>query len=74
MTRSAMPATTPRSWVIQMRPCRVAPGRLDLLDDLRLGGHVEGGGGLVGDEQVGLAGDPDGDHDALSHAAGELVG
>ncbi len=35
--------------------------------------HVEAGGRLVGDEQGGLAGDRHGDHDALAHAAGELV-
>ena len=31
------------------------------------------GGGLVGNEQVGLAGERHRDHDALPHAAGELV-
>jgi len=29
--------------------------------------------GLVGDQQLGIAGERDGDHDALAHAAGELV-
>jgi hypothetical protein len=43
------------------------------LEDLRLHGDVEGGGGLVGEEELGLAGECDGDHDALAHAAGELV-
>ena len=41
--------------------------------DLRLGGHVQRGGRLVGDEQLRAAGQRDGDHDALPHAAGELV-
>jgi len=43
-------------------------------DDLGLDGDVEGGGGFVGDEQLGAAGDGHGDEDALAHAAGELVG
>ncbi|MCY1299314.1 hypothetical protein D9M70_488370 [compost metagenome] len=41
--------------------------------DLRLDGHVEGGGRLVGDQQARLAGDGHGDRHALAHAAGELV-
>ena len=44
------------------------------VEDLGLDGDVEGGGGLVGDEEAGLAGEGDGDHDALAHAAGDLVG
>src|SRR5258708_6342399 len=43
------------------------------LEDLRLDGHVEGGGGLVGDQEVRVARQRHGDHDALAHAAGELV-
>ena len=42
------------------------------LEDLRLDGHVESRGGLVGDEDVGLAGKRHGDHGTLSHAAGVL--
>ena len=42
-------------------------------EDLRLDGDVEGGGGLVGDEQAGLVDDGHGDEDALALAAGELV-
>jgi hypothetical protein len=44
------------------------------LQDLGLDGDVQSGGGLVGDKQLGLAGQGDGDHHALTHAAGELVG
>ena len=44
------------------------------LEHLGLDGDVEGGGGLVGDEHVGLVGDRHGDHRPLAHAAGELVG
>src|SRR5450759_550778 len=40
---------------------------------LRLDGDVEGGGGLVGEQQLGVAREGDGDHHALAHAAGELV-
>jgi len=38
--------------------------------DLGLHGDVERGGRLVGDQDVGLAGERDGDHDALALAAG----
>ena len=43
------------------------------VEDLGLDGHVERRRGLVGDEQLGLAGERDGDHDALRHAARHLV-
>ena len=43
------------------------------LQDLRLDGHVERGRRLVGDDELGIAGDRDRDHDALAHAARELV-
>ena len=39
------------------------------VEDLRLHGDVERGGRLVGDQQVGLAGQRHGDHHALAHAA-----
>jgi hypothetical protein len=45
----------------------------DDVEDLRLDGHVERRGGLVGDEQFGVAGQRHGDHHPLAHAAGELV-
>lgn len=44
------------------------------VEDLCLDGDVESGSGFVGDEERGLARDCDGDHDALSHAAGEFMG
>ena len=43
------------------------------LQYLRLGGHVQGRGRLVGDQQAGLAGESHGDHGSLAHAAAELV-
>ncbi len=46
---------------------------LHQLEDLRLDGHVERGRRLVGDQQLGIAGEADGDHHALAHAAGELM-
>ena len=46
---------------------------LHQLEDLRLDGDVERGGRLVGDDELGIAGEPDRDHHALAHAAGELV-
>ncbi len=43
------------------------------VEHLGLHRDVEGGGRLVGDEQVGVAGDRAGDQHALGHAAGDLV-
>src|SRR5690606_28846866 len=43
-------------------------------EDLPLDGDVERGGGLVGDDQLGVAHEAHGDDGALAHAAGELVG
>ncbi|MCY1370043.1 hypothetical protein D9M69_571150 [compost metagenome] len=43
------------------------------LHDLGLDGHVQRGGGLVGDQQFGVAGDRHRNHHALRHAAGKLV-
>ena len=48
--------------------------RFQQLEDLRLDGDVERGGGLVGDQQIGLVGERHGDHHALPLPAGELVG
>ncbi len=47
---------------------------LEQLQDLRLDGDIERGGGLVGDQQVGLVGERHGDHHPLTLAAGELIG
>ncbi|RPK76440.1 hypothetical protein EES42_03360 [Streptomyces sp. ADI95-17] len=43
------------------------------VDDLRLYGDVEGGDGLVGDDDLGVQGQTAGDADALALTAGELV-
>ena len=43
------------------------------VEDLRLDGHIQRGGGLVGDQDLWIARQRHGDHDALAHAAGELV-
>ncbi len=45
----------------------------DQVQDLLLDGHVQRGGGLVGDQQVGPAGQRHGDGDALALPARELV-
>ena len=47
---------------------------LHQLQDLGLDGHVQSGGGLVGDQNVRLAGQGHGDHDSLAHTAGKLEG
>ena len=47
---------------------------LEQIQDERLGGHVEGGGGLVQDEKVGMGQQRHGDGAALQHAAGQLMG
>ena len=46
---------------------------LEQVEDLGLDRHVERGRRLVGDQQLRVAGERDGDHHALAHAAGELV-
>ena len=73
-TRSHISATTPRSWVMRMI---AVPGLLlevaHQVQDLGLDGHVQRGRGLVGDEQLRLAGERHGDHHALRHAARHLV-
>ena len=51
----------------------VLPELLDQAEDLRLDGDVQRGGRLVGDQHVRVAGHRHRDHDALAHAAGELV-
>ena len=43
------------------------------LENLRLRRHVECGGRLVGDQELGAAAQCNGDHHALPHAAGEFV-
>ena len=47
---------------------------VDEVEDLGLDGHVERRGGLVGDQQLGLAGQGHGDHHPLAQAARQLVG
>ncbi len=42
-------------------------------ENLRLHRDVERGGRLIGDDECGIAGERGGNHDALAHAAGELV-
>ena len=73
-TRSARPATTARSWVISIRPMpSSSTSRRKQREDRRLGGDVERGRRLVGDQQLRAQRDRHGDADALALAAGELV-
>ena len=73
-TSSAISAMTPRSWVMSMMAIRLrSRRRLHQLQDLGLDRDVECGGGLVGDEQLGVGGQGHGDHDPLAHPARELV-
>ncbi len=46
---------------------------LQEVEDLRLHGDVERGGRFVGEQELRTARQRDGDHDALAHAARELV-
>ena len=74
ITRSATPATTPRSWVMSMiADVGALLDALEHVEHLRLDRHVERGGRLVGDEHVGVVGDRHRDHRPLAHAARELV-
>ena len=50
------------------------PQLLEQLQNLSLNGHIQRGGGLVTDQDLRAAGHRNGDHHALTHAAGELVG
>ena len=47
--------------------------RLQKIEHLRLHRHIEAAGGVVGDHEPRRAGQCDGDHDALRHAARQLV-
>ena len=47
---------------------------LHQLQNLGLNGHVQSGGGLVGDQNIRLTGQSHGDHNPLAHTAGELEG
>ena len=74
-TRSQIDAASSRSWV--MNSVARSRSRLQVGEDrhdLGLRGDVEGGGRLVGDQQLGLGDKRAGDHHALEHAAGELIG
>jgi hypothetical protein len=55
------------------RGAEIAAHLAHQLQDLRLHGHVERGGRLVGDQEVRAAQHGRGDHHPLAHAAGELV-
>ena len=73
-TSSVMPATTPRSCVIENDArAGLVLELLDQLENLRLNRDVERGRRLVGDEQLRLARQRHRNHHALAHAAGELV-
>ena len=72
--RSQTCATTGRSCVTSISASPRSLGeRLEQLQDLRLHHHVERGGGLVGQQHLGVAGQGHRDRRALAHAAGELV-
>ena len=46
---------------------------VQVVEDALLHGHVQSGGRLVGNQQVGAAGQTDGDERTLAHTTGELV-
>ena len=74
ITRSATPATTPRSWVMStIAELGAVLDALEHVEHLGLDRHVERGRGLVGDEQVGVVRDRHRDHRPLAHAARVLV-
>ncbi len=51
----------------------LGPSPLEGVQHLGLDSDVEGGGGLVGDDQVRVVGHRHGNEDALSHSPRELV-
>ena len=73
-TRSAISATTPRSWVMS-RSARPSSrwSVAQQVEDLGLDRDVERGGRLVGDDQRRLAGERHRDERPLAHAARQLV-
>lgn len=72
-TVSARSAVRPRSWVISIIDVPCAEQGLQVVEDLALAGDVERAGRLVGDEELGVAGERDGDQHPPAHAPGELV-
>ena len=56
------------------RHARVVAQAAQQIQDLRLDGHVEGRGGLVGDDELRIARQRHGDEHALALAAGQFVG
>ena len=72
--RSHIWATTARSWETNSRPIALlAPKPIEEAQDPGLHDHVEGRGRLVGQQQGRPRRERHGDHDALAHAAAELV-
>ena len=64
-----------RSWLISSRALPASVQRsLSSPHHLAGHGHVEAGGGFVGDHQGGMEGHGQGDGQALAHAAAEFVG
>ena len=73
-TRSAISAMTPKSCVMSSSARLYRASQLaQQVEHLRLDGDVERGRRLVGNDERRLAGERDGDHHALPHAAGELM-
>ena len=71
-TSSAISAITPMSWVIRIAPARAPAAAAQQVEDLRLGGDVERGGRLVGDQHARVAGECHRDHHTLAQAARKL--
>ncbi len=71
---SAISMSSDRSWVMNrmLKPSSLAQFH-QLFEDLALDHHVESGGRLVHDQQLGAQRQRQRDHHPLPHAAGELV-
>src|SRR5882757_6994018 len=72
-TRSAISATTPKSWVMNMTAIFRLRCRSDQLEDLRLRGDVERGGRLVRHQYRWPQCQRHRDHRALALAAGQSM-
>ncbi len=62
--------------VVRHEQCRHPEALLEVVEqreDLGLDGHVQGGGRLVGEQHLRLAGERDGDHHPLAQAPGEVM-
>ena len=70
--RSHISQTTPISWVISSMEVSFPFHRPDQIKNLGLGGHIQGRGGLIRNDQLRRKHECHGNHNPLLHPAGKL--